>query len=53
MGSPLAWISGLIPYFIGFGALIWVLSTKDKLDNLERRVEELEQRLDGDEEKTS
>lgn len=53
MGSPLAWIGGLLPYFIGFGALIWVLATKDKLDNLERRVEELEERLDGKEEKSS
>jgi len=47
MGSPLAWIGGLIPYFIGFGVLIWILATKDKIDNMERRIEELEDRLDG------
>ena len=46
MGSPLAWIGGLLPYFIGFGALIWVLATKDKLDNMEKRIDELEERLD-------
>jgi len=46
MGSPLEWINGLLPYFLFFGALIWAYLTKDKLDHLEKRVEELEDRLD-------
>lgn len=53
MGSPMNWIGGLLPYFVGFGALIWVLATKDKLDNLEKRVEELEDRLEDGETKVS
>ncbi len=45
MGSPWEWINGLLPYFMIFGVLIWAYLTKDKLDHLEKRIEEIEDHL--------
>lgn len=51
MGPTTEWIGGLLPYFAVFGVLIWGYLVKDKLDHLEKRVEELEDRLEPEADK--
>ena len=37
------WIGSLVPYFVGTGLVFWVYMVQERVELLERRIEELEE----------
>jgi len=42
MGSVFDWIWALLPLFLGTGLFFWVYNLQERIDSLERRLEEMD-----------